>query len=133
MNRWLLCGLLAALLPGPVFGQAADHPLTDRETRELVAKCRTKPLKSKGPKISLPPHWLGKNEKYRGSPSVSFSIAPDGTVHDVILKKSSGARKMDEYAMDVIKGWKYKPMPGCPGIQTTTSLTIDFMDPSQDN
>jgi TonB family protein len=101
-----------------------ESTLTGQE-KAIVAACSKMKL-LKWPNIPFPDNWLGKDEKYRGAPSISYSIASDGTVHDVKLRRSSGSRKVDKWATDTIRAWKYKPVPECPGIESEISLIIDF-------
>jgi len=94
------------------------------EIADAVKKC--KPKLTYQPKIKLPENWLGENEKYAHAPVVWFLITEDGTVHSVKLKQRTGARKLDEYIVRYVQEWKYKPMPGCEGVETTTSILIHF-------
>ena len=121
--RLLLCGSFIVLAPVQAFRQAARVPLTDQQKQGVSAGSKMKPCKF--PDIPFPENWLGNDEKYRGAPIISFSIAPDGTTHDVKLKRSSGAPKIDKWAMDVVRAWKYKPTQACPGIDSVATLIID--------
>ena len=68
----------------------------------------------------------GDDEKYRGAPVISYTIQEDGSVIDLKLQRSSGVKGIDKYALQTVKGWKYRAMPGCPGVDTTVTLIIDF-------
>ena len=103
---------------------AQAKPLNKEEIADAVRKCKTKLLSK--PKMRLPENWLGKDEKYAHAPVVSFLITEDGTVHNVRLKQRTGVRKLDEYIVRYVQEWKYKPMPGCEGAETTTSMLIHF-------
>ncbi len=97
----------------------------NKEKQELIARCKTKMLK-KGLRLA-PKGWeFGKDEKYRGAPTVSYTIEPDGSVANAKLTRSSGVRKIDEYALQSVRGWKYQAMPGCPGLDSQATILIHF-------
>src|SRR5258708_5355565 len=66
-------------------------------------------------------------EAYKDSPTLSFQINEDGSVSKIKLIRSSGVRDIDEQTVNAIRGWKYKPRPGCGAIEVKMSLTIDWM------
>jgi TonB-like protein len=106
-------------------GQGEKKPGKSKEEKELVARCKSRLIKS-GP-APEPNKWeWGKDETYRGGPVISYTIEEDGNVTNVRLKRSSGVRKIDAYYLASVRGRKYQAMPGCPGIETTESMTIDF-------
>jgi len=103
---------------------AQAKPLNKEEIADALKKCKTKLLSK--PKMRLPEDWLGKDEKYAHAPVVWFLITEDGTVHSVKLKQPTGAKKLDEYIVRYVQEWKYKPLPGCGGVETTISILIHF-------
>jgi TonB family protein len=106
-------------------GQSEKKPEKSKEEKELIARCKTRPIKNALPKE--PKNWKWeKGEKYHGGPTISYTIEEDGTVTNVKLKRSSAVRKIDEYYVAWVKGSKYEAMPGCSGIDTAFSITIDF-------
>ncbi len=120
--RTLTTLILLGCLARCADGQA--KPLSKEETAAAVKKCKTKLTYQ--PKLELPENWLGKEEKYVHEPVLKFRIAKDGTVYDVKLIRRTGAKKLDAYIVRYVSAWKYKPTPGCEGIETTASITIDF-------
>ena len=102
--------------------QKADE---ESEKRELIARCKTRIVKNDLPPQRNDWHW-GDDEKYRGAPVISYTIQEDGSVIDLKLQRSSGVKGIDKYALQTVKGWKYRAMPGCPGVDTTVTLIIDF-------
>ena len=74
--------------------------------------------------LQQPEDCLGKDEKYVGSPVVSFRIAADGTVHDVKLKRNSGAKKLDACVVRNVVRWNTSH--ACKGIETTMGILIPF-------
>jgi hypothetical protein len=115
------------LFPGPGTespspGQKADK---EREKRELIARCKTRIVKKD--LLPQPKDWQwGKDEKYRGAPVTSYNIQEDGSIANAKLKRGSGVRGIDEYALNIVKGRKYEAVPGCPGVESTETVIIDF-------
>ena len=126
--RTLTTLILLGCLARSASGQA--KLLNKEEMADAVKKCKT--TLAYQPGLKLPENWLGKDEKYVHAPVVSFLIAGDGTVHSVKLKQRTGAKKLDEYIVSYVQEWKYKRMPGCKGVETTTSILIHF-DRGDDN
>ena len=118
LTTLILLGCLARGADGQV------KPLSKEEIANAVKKCKTKLTYQ--PKLELPENWLGNDEKYVHAPVVSFLITEDGTVHNVKLKRGTGVKKLDEHIVRYVREWKYKPMPGCEGVETTTSVLIHF-------
>lgn len=105
--------------------QAQKEQEKSQKEKELIAQCKTKLIKNDPPREAK--DWKEtKGETYHNPPLISYFIEEGGKVTNVKLKRSSGVRKVDEYAIEWAKGRKYKPMPGCPGIETTESVIIDF-------
>src|SRR5260370_29691720 len=128
-TRTLVYALLLTLL---VFaganhssGQAEKKSEKNKEEKELIARCKSKLIRNGRP--TKPKNWeWGKGEKYRGAPEISYSVQEDGKIANVKLKRGSGVRQIDEYALEWVKGRKYQAMPGCPGIEITETVIIDF-------
>ena len=118
LTSLILLSCLARCADGQV------KPLSKEEIANAVKKCKTNLTYQ--PKLELPENWLGKDEKYIHAPVVTFFIAKDGTVHDVKLKQRTGAKQLDEYMVRYVRQWKYKPIPGCQGVETTRSILIHF-------
>jgi TonB family protein len=106
-------------------GQGEKKPEKSKEEKELIARCKSKLIKNGPPPEPKKWEW-GKGEKYRDHPVVSYTIEEDGTVTNVKLKRASGVRKIDEYALQSVKGQRFEAMPGCHGIETTETIIIDF-------
>ena len=117
----------SSLLLGSAFcsGQDQKKPEQTPDQQELAKRCKTKLLKEAPPAEPKDKEW-GKDEKYRGAPTVSYTIQADGSVTNVRLKRKSGVRWIDEYALALVKSRKYEAMPGCLGIETAETITIDF-------
>jgi TonB family protein len=68
-----------------------------------------------------------KGEKATGySPLVSFGILESGKVVDVRLKRSSGFKFLDDYALSWIRTTRYNNRSGCGTIDTEAGVSIDF-------
>jgi len=106
-------------------GQGENKQEKSKDEKELVARCKCKLIKNGRPAEYKNQKW-GKDEKYRGAPVISYTIKEDGSVTNVNLKQGSGVRWIDEYALEWVKGRKYQAMPGCPGVDTTETIVIDF-------
>jgi TonB family protein len=116
---WLLAGANSAAQ------QDEKKQEKSKDQSELIARCKTQIIKRN--LQPQPKNWqIGKDEAFRSSPQVSYTIQEDGTVSNLKLKRGSGVRGIDEYALNIVKGRKYQPMPGCPGVDATETVTIDF-------
>src|SRR5882672_5861422 len=71
-------------------GFAQEKPLSKAEIAEARRKCKTALISQLD--LQLPENWLGKDETYLHSSMVRYRIASDGTVHDVKLKRRTGAK-----------------------------------------
>jgi len=68
-----------------------------------------------------------KGEKSTGyTPLITFQIAPSGDVINIHLKRSSGFRDVDEYALSSFKSSRYTGLLGCPVIDVEASVNVDF-------
>src|SRR5262245_6835192 len=77
-------------------GQAEKKLEKSKEEKELIARCKSRPIKKKLPEE--PKNWKWeKGETYRGGPVISYTIQEEGTVTNVKLKRTSGVHKIDEY------------------------------------
>ena len=129
LKEILVCALgvifLMVMTANHSSGQGEKKPEESKGKKELIARC--KPRQIKKDQSPEPKNWKWeKDETYRGGPVISYTIEEDGRVTNVKLKRSSGVRKIDEYELEQVKNRKYKAMPGCPGIETTESIEIDF-------
>jgi hypothetical protein len=106
-------------------GQGEKKPDKSKEEKELIARCKTKLIKNGRPQGPKNRKW-GKDETYQHAPVISYRIEEDGSVTNVKLKRGSGVQWIDEYALGWVKSRKYRAMPGCPGIETTENIIIDF-------
>lgn len=122
MKKCFVAISLAFVFGAPEFAQ--EKLLTKAEIAEVRRKCKVKLISQA--ELQQPENCLGKDEKYVGSPVVSFRIAADGTVHDVKLKRSSGAQKLDACVVRNVVRWKYKPLSAWEGIETTMGILIHF-------
>jgi protein TonB len=46
----------------------------------------------------------------KGWVDVEFTIAPDGTTRDVIVRNSQPLRTFDQSAVDAVKRWRFEPV-----------------------
>jgi TonB family protein len=98
---------------------------TSPEAKTLEKRC--KPVLIKTPMVKQKSIHLRKGEKPSGfTPLVAFQIAASGEVINVHLKRSSGIRDSDNYALNWIQSQKYSPRPGCPVIESEADVIIDF-------
>jgi len=67
-----------------------------------------------------------KGETYKRSPVIRFEIEESGKVSKPEVKRSSGVRDIDNWVLDQVKTWKFKPNPGCGIIEDETTFVIDF-------
>jgi TonB family protein len=125
MNRISACLTAVVLLVAGAPAQQSSKKPADEEVRKLKAKCKATILK-RNPQKEPQSFAFARGEKYKNSPVVSFSISEDGSVSNVRLKRSSGVKSIDEYAIQSVKSVEYKPMPGCPGIESQADVTIHF-------
>jgi hypothetical protein len=98
---------------------------TGPEAKTLEKRC--KPLLVKTPNVKQKSIHLRKGEKPSGfTPLVAFQIATLGEVINVHLKRSSGIRDSDDYALQWIQSEKYSARPGCPVIESEADVISDF-------
>lgn len=69
---------------------------------------------------------LEKNDRYRNTPVVAFTIHPDGKITDIRLVRSSGISRLDAFILNAVKNWELEPRSNCPVIETEMSVTIDW-------
>ena len=97
----------------------------DLDQSELIKRCRPKVVKSVTPKQK--PIQVRKGEKStRFTPIIAFDIPESGEVANARVKRSSGIRDIDEYALNWVKSIRYDSRPGCPAIQNEADVLIDF-------
>jgi TonB family protein len=118
-RSWLLLLTMCCCL-GVVFPQAPEKP-----TKAWIKKCQPE-LLSKPFRSLRGPFHFATGEKYRRIPVISFSIEPDGAVHDVKVTQGSGVKDIDQHALKDISSWKYTSRPGCPTLESQVGITIDW-------
>jgi len=69
---------------------------------------------------------LRKGEIYRRTPVFHYAIDDQGRVINLRLVRGSGVKRLDAAVLNEIKQWHFQPRPGCPAIETDTSITIDW-------
>jgi TonB family protein len=70
---------------------------------------------------------IREGEKSTGyTPLVTFQITEAGEVVNVHLKRSSGFRDYDQAALRSVRSTKYNARPGCPVVESTAGIIIDF-------
>jgi protein TonB len=57
----------------------------------------------------------------QGTVSLRFTVTRDGTVHGIILVRSSGARTLDDAALDMLRG---AHLPSFPHTMAQPSVTV---------
>src|SRR3954465_11655587 len=85
---------------------------------EVPASFDPKTCKADYPKASL------MNEE-QGTTSMSFLVAPDGSVLDSKLDKTSGFKNLDKAALKTLSGCKFKPGTK-DGSPTQTWTKVDY-------
>ena len=60
----------------------------------------------------VPPVYPREAERLgiKGWVDVEFTIAPDGTTQDVIVRNAEPARTFDQSAIDAVKRWRFEPV-----------------------
>jgi TonB family protein len=122
---FLPCSLILAAqsLPGAA---AQDKTNAGRaDVKGLEKRCNPKMLRK--PKLEHKSFQIREGEKStRYTPLVTFQITEAGDVVNVRLKRSSGFRDYDQAALREVRSMKYNPRPGCPIVDSTTDVIIDF-------
>lgn len=64
-----------------------------------------------------------------GLVTVLFSVVPAGTVAQVRIMRSTGAKQMDRAAVDAVRRWRFAPFKPVAAAQVWSVVTISFMPP----
>jgi TonB family protein len=97
----------------------------NKESKALAKLCN--PSVVKHLKVKQTSIQIRKGEKSSGfTPLIAFQIAESGEVINAHVKRSSGIRDVDDYALNSIKSTKYNARPGCPVIESEASVNIDW-------
>jgi len=139
-DSWLKPLLLGVCLVLPALICAVRAETRDAEVRQ-GAISRTKP-RTRGrspadarcapelvnvPRYGKPKKFhFEKGERYRHSAYVSFKVDENGSVSQPSVVRSTGVKDVDNYLLKAVKGWKYKPAPGCGTRDAEADLTVDF-------
>ena len=76
--------------------------------------------------------WLVQHRTYptdtrlrdiQGVVIIRFTVAPDGSVLDVVVVQSSGSKGLDKAAMDMVRGGQLPPFPA-DMTQTQQTVTV---------
>jgi len=97
---------------------------TNEDQKRLIKRCNAvvvKKAKLKGKAIQV-----REGEKSTGfDPLIAFQIAESGEVINAHVKRSSGIKDRDDFALNSVKSTRYNARPGCPVIESEASVTID--------
>jgi TonB family protein len=97
----------------------------DADRSDLAKRCNPTLVKSGSPKGKS--IQVRDGEKSSGfTPIISFEILETGKVNNARVKRSSGIRDIDYYALASIRSQRYNSRPGCPVIETDADVMIDF-------
>ena len=97
----------------------------DADRSDLAKRCNPTLVKSSSPKGK--PIQVRDGEKSSGfTPIVAFEILESGRVANVRLKRSSGMRDVDNYALISVRSQGYNTRPGCPAIESEADVMIDY-------
>ena len=97
----------------------------DADRSDLAKRCNPTLVKSSSPKGQS--IQVRDGEKSSGcTPIVAFEILESGNVTNIRLKRSSGMRDIDNYALTSVKSQRYNSRPGCPVIESEADILIDY-------
>ena len=126
--QWIFCLLgISTLLIGLVNAMPPQNKQEkhDEDRSDLAKPCNPKLVKSSNPKGK--PIQVHDGEKPSGfPPTITFEVLETGKVTNVHLKRSSGMKDTDDYALTSVRSRRYNSRPGCPAIQTEAVVLIDF-------
>ena len=126
--QWIFCLLgISVLLIGHVSAMPPQNKPEkhDADRSELAKLCNPKLVKSSNPKGK--PIQVRDGEKPSGFTTiVTFEVLETGKVTNVRLKRSSGMKDTDDYALTSVRSRRYNSRPGCPAIQSEAVVLIDF-------
>ncbi len=89
-------------------------------------KCNPKIVKPVSQSAALHAKAGTSLEGYKRSPLITFEMDEAGEVRSAKIKHTSGSSAVDEMALNSVRHWKFKPLPGCGTVNSEASLTIDF-------
>jgi TonB family protein len=102
-------------------------PSMKKEKPQLAAirPCGAQPLQTG--MLKPMPKWNQDASKVLSHyPIVSFTVGERGEVSNIKLRRSSGIREIDEWVVDSMRKWRYKPTPGCDEIESKVEFSIHF-------
>jgi TonB family protein len=106
----------AVAVPKPTVGNPAPaEPSKSNATRnlagaQLVGPVADRPLLSY--RVPTYPEWA-KRDAVEGSVTLYFFVLPDGSVKsNIVVERTSGFSDFDSGAMDALRDWKFKALPG---------------------
>jgi TonB family protein len=74
-----------------------------------------------------PKKWkIQPEERFSGSPVISFTVDESGKVANVRVLKSSGVKDVDRWVVLTVRRWRYKTVKGCAPTELQMSINIDF-------
>ncbi len=124
--QWMVCLVgISVLFTGRVNAIPAQNKPDkhDANRSDLAKRCNPTLVRSSSPKGK--PIQVRDGEKSSGfTPIVAFEILESGKVTNVRLKRSSGMRDIDDYALNSIRSHRYNSRPGCPVIETKADVLI---------
>lgn len=94
------------------------------DTKDLAKRCN--PTIVRKVELKRTAIKFREGEKLKNSPIVSFQITESGDVTGIRLKRSSGVRDYDNAALSFVRSRKYNARPGCPTIDSTEDVIVDF-------
>jgi TonB family protein len=103
-----------------------DSVAQDKPPEGVFAKrCEPKRLTTK-PASAAKPDKLESIQSYKRAPTVKFQISAEGSVSDLKLTSGSGSSVIDRYALHRIAQWKFNSRPGCPIVESKTTIQIEW-------
>jgi TonB family protein len=73
-----------------------------------------------------PEFYFRKGEKHKHSPVVVYEILESGEIAHPLLKRSSGVREVDKYALKWVQELQFNKRPGRDVVDSTLEVTIHF-------
>ncbi len=126
--QWMVCLVgISVLLTGRVNAIPAQNKPDkhDANRSDLAKRCNPTLARSSSPKGK--PIQVRDGEKSSGfTPIVAFEILESGRVANVRLKRSSGMRDIDNYALASVMSQSYNSRPVCPVIESEADVMIDY-------
>jgi protein TonB len=98
--------------------RAAEQRAAQARTAQASAPAELRALSTPAPRF--PPEALRAGQS--GEVQVEFTVAPDGSVSNARVLRSTPARVFDREALNAVKRWRFQPI----GAPQTTRRTIAF-------